>query len=93
MNPFKSKEEKKQIKAERQERLTNEFLENKNLEGLNEVDKEFASKINDNLFDVMRYTIKGTQGEIAQLDMQSIIVEQNWLIIKLLNEINNKLDK
>ena len=90
---FKNKEERKQENKERQEKLLKEFIETRNLENLLEIDKEFIGLIREDVEDISMYRVKGTQGEIAQLEMMNIIAEQNWLMIKLLNDINNKLDK
>lgn len=90
---FKSKEERKQIKAEREQRLFEEFLEEKNLANLTEEDKEFANAIGQYLDVALKYTVRGTEGEIAQLEVLATLAEQNWMIIKLLNEINQKLDR
>lgn len=90
---FKSKEERKQEDKERQERLLKEFIETRNLENLSESDKEFLDLIRENVEDITRYSVKGSDAEIRQLEMMNVIAEQNWLIIKLLNDINNKLDR
>ena len=90
---FKSKEERKQEDKERQERLLKEFIETRNLENLSESDKEFLDLIRENVEDITRYSVKGSDVEIRQLEMMNVIAEQNWLIIKLLNDINNKLDR
>ena len=90
---FKSKEERKQEDKERQERLLKEFIETRNLENLSESDKEFLDLIRKNVEDITRYSVKGSDAEIRQLEMMNVIAEQNWLIIKLLNDINNKLDR
>jgi len=90
---FKSKEERKQEDKERQERLLKEFIETRNLENLSESDKEFLDLIRENVEDITRYSVKGSDVEIRQLEMMNVIAEQNWLIIKLLNDINKKLDR
>lgn len=90
---FKSKEERKQENKERQERLLKEFIETRNLENLSESDKEFLDLIRENVEDITRYSVKGSDVEIRQLEMMNVIAEQNWLIIKLLNDINKKLDR
>ena len=90
---FKNKEERKQEDKERQERLLKEFIETRNLENLSENDKEFMDLIRENVEDITRYSVKGSDAEIRQLEMMNVIAEQNWLIIKLLNDINNKLDR
>ena len=90
---FKSKEERKQEDKERQERVLKEFIETRNLENLSESDKEFLDLIRENVEDITRYSVKGSGAEIRQLEMMNVIAEQNWLIIKLLNDINKKLDR
>jgi hypothetical protein len=90
---FKSKEERKQEDKERQERLLKEFIETRNLENLSESDKEFLDLIRENVEDITRYSVKGSDVEIRQLEMMNVIAEQNWLIIKLLNDINKELDR
>lgn len=90
---FKSKEERKQVKEERQQKHFDNFIDNTNLESLSDNDKDLAFKVNENLEQSLRYRIRASEGEIAQLEMMSALVEQNWLMIKLLNEINQKLDK
>lgn len=93
MTLFKSKEERKQENKERQEKLLKEFIETRNLENLSENDKEFLDLIRENVEDITRYSVKGSDAEIRQLEMMNVIAEQNWLIIKLLNDINKKLDR
>lgn len=90
---FKNKEERKQGNKERQEKLLKEFIKTRNLENLSESDKEFMDLIRENVEDITRYSVKGSDVEIRQLEMMNVIAEQNWLIIKLLNDINNKLDR
>ena len=90
---FKSKEERKQENKERQEKLLKEFIETRNLENLSESDKEFLDLIRKNVEDITRYSVKGSDVEIRQLEMMNVIAEQNWLIIKLLNDINKELDR
>ena len=90
---FKNKEERKQGNKERQEKLLKEFIKTRNLENLSESDKEFLDLIRENVEDITRYSVKGSDVEIRQLEMMNVIAEQNWLIIKLLNDINKKLDR
>jgi hypothetical protein len=90
---FKSKEERKQENKERQEKLLKEFIETRNLENLSENDKEFLNLIREEMQTMDMYRAKGTEAEIRQIEQTNMIMEQNWLIIKLLNDINNKLDK
>lgn len=90
---FKSREERKQIREERRENVIKEFFNTRNLDNLAEEDKEFVNLIREEIEETTRYMVKGKQEEIMQLEMMNILIEQNWLIIKLLNEINQKLDK
>lgn len=89
---FKSKD-KKMAKDERQQQWFDNFINNTNLQSLKEEDKEYAFKVNENLEQSQRYTTRASEGEVAQLEMTSTLIDQNWLIIKLLNEVNQKLDK
>ncbi len=89
---FKSKEKRKRAREEHKQKLLNEFLQNKNLQELNETDRGFANAVNESLEDVTGHA-RGKEGEMAQVEMMNILVEQNWLIIRLLNEISQKLDK
>ena len=93
MGLFKSKDERKQNKNEIRERLLNEFLEYRNLEKLSEEDKQYVDGIREDLEYVTAHMIKGSEAEVFQANMLQTLTEQNWLIIKLLNNINNKLDK
>ena len=90
---FKSKEEKKRTREERQENAIKEFFNTRNLDNLTEEDKEFVNLIREEIEETTRYMVKGKQEEIMQLEMMNILIEQNWLIIKLLNEISQRLDK
>lgn len=91
MNPFSRKNKGKRSdkkKRQIQEELK-EHISIRNLEGLSEKDKERASGLMYELYDPY-YSTRGSESEIRQIEMLNTIVEQNWLIIKLLNEINQK---
>jgi len=90
---FKSREERKQIREERRENVIKEFFNTRNLDNLAEEDKEFVNLIREEIESTTGYRVRGTEGEIALIEQMDILIEQNWLIIKLLNDINNKLDK
>jgi hypothetical protein len=90
---FKGKEERKQENKERQEKLLEEFIRTRNLEGLSVNDKEFVDLIREEIQTMDMYRVKGTEAEIRQIEQTNMIIEQNWLIIKLLNDINEKLDR
>lgn len=90
---FKSKGERKQLREERRENVIKEFFNTRNLDNLAEEDKEFVNLIREEIESTTGYRVRGTEGEIALIEQMDILIEQNWLIIKLLNDINNKLDK
>lgn len=90
---FKSREERKQIREERRENVIKEFFNTRNLDNLAEEDKEFVNLIREEIESTTGYRVRGTEGEIALIEQMDILIEQNWLIIKLLNEISQKLDK
>jgi len=90
---FKSREERKQIREERRENVIKEFFNTRNLDNLAEEDKEFVNLIREEIESTTGYRVRGTEGEIALIEQIDILIEQNWLIIKLLNEISQRLDK
>lgn len=90
---FKSREERKQIREERRENIIKEFFNTRNLDNLAEEDKEFVNLIREEIESTTGYRVRGTEGEIALIEQMDILIEQNWLIIKLLNEISQRLDK
>lgn len=90
---FKSKGERKQLREERRENVIKEFFNTRNLDNLAEEDKEFVNLIREEIESTTGYRVRGTEGEIALIEQMDILIEQNWLMIKLLNDINNKLDK
>jgi len=90
---FKSREERKQIREERRENVIKEFFNTRNLDNLAEEDKEFVNLIREEIESTTGYRVRGTEGEIALIEQMDILIEQNWLIIKLLNEISQRLDK
>ena len=90
---FKSKGERKQLREERRENVIKEFFNTRNLDNLAEEDKEFVNLIREEIESTTGYRVRGTEGEIALIEQIDILIEQNWLIIKLLNEISQRLDK
>lgn len=90
---FKSREERKQIREERRENIIKEFFNTRNLDNLAEEDKEFVNLIREEIESTTGYRVRGTEGEIALIEQMDILIEQNWLIIKLLNEISQRLNK
>lgn len=96
MGLIKSKEEKKQAKEEQRQKKLNEFIDGADLQLLRDKDKDFTYNIKEYLENSQGYgllsSIEGSEAEIAQLEATNALIEQNWVIIKLLNEINEKID-
>jgi hypothetical protein len=99
MSLIKSKEERKQIqeskkqkRAEYGQMLIDDFAKEKNLQALQDNDKRFGYYISENI-DQIGNRAKGKPGEMAQFSEIEMITEQNWMIIKLLNEIKDELKK
>lgn len=86
---FKSKEEKEEKKQEK----LDEFMSQFNLENLSQEDKKFAKLITYNLWGTGLIRFGASAEDGANIGLLRALIEQNWLIIKLLNEINSKLDK
>lgn len=76
------KAEEKRLELERQ-------LKSRGLEGLSKEDKESVLEIIDVIHDPYGGA-RGSEAEIRQIEYLSAITEQNFLIIKLLDEINQK---
>ena len=89
MNPFKSKEQRQEKKQEKLEELMAKY----NLENLSQEDKETAQLITYNLWGTGLISLGAKAEDSANIGLLTAIVEQNFMMIKLLNEINNKLDK
>lgn len=76
---------------------TKKFLEKYNLNSIDKKDLDTLRRINAKLkgSEMSRagaaLSLKG--GEAASLSFQSVLVDQNWMIIKQLSDLNNKLDK
>jgi|GEM_PF-3521346 polynucleotide 5'-kinase involved in rRNA processing len=90
---FKSREERQRERQEHEANLLSEFLKTRNLEELTEDDKRFVGLIQDGLESVTMYSTRGSEAEVAQTEIMMALTEQNWLIIKLLNDISQKLDR
>ncbi|MGB9813533.1 MAG: hypothetical protein ACPLRZ_07620 [Thermovenabulum sp.] len=93
MGLFKSKDEKE---AQRKE-LLNAKMALYNLQNLSQEDKEVVNGIMEGLrgSGLIEFgtIFHGKAEDVAKLGYLRALLEQNWLIIKLLNEINQKLDK
>ncbi|MBX0358932.1 hypothetical protein [Halobacillus sp. Nhm2S1] len=85
---FGNKEEKNQKKMEK-------LLEKYHLEEIDEKDMEVLNNISGELLGLGKVAGMMTMNSTEQSKIQhlSVLVEQNWLIIKKLSEISRKLDK
>lgn len=100
MNPFKDLEklknlkdrskEKKTNREEKQQERINEYFELRGLDELTEREKELVDTLREEFEETTRYSFKGSEAEIRQIEMMQILMEQNYMIIKLLNDIKNK---
>lgn len=90
MNPFKGRKDKKEEK--RQEKLE-EMMSRYNLNELSPEDKEYARMIVKSMAGTSLIGLTSNAEDMAKIGLSQTLVEQNFLIIKLLNEISNKLDK
>jgi len=92
MGIFKSDEEKEEEKLEKLNKKLNQY----NLTNLSADDKKEVSAIIVRLMGNSLIELGGGLGEkgedIAKISCLKALTEQNWLIIKLLSEIKDKLD-
>ena len=86
---FKSKEEKEEKKQEK----LDEFMSQFNLENLSQEDKEFERSITYKLWGTGLTRFGASAEDAANIGLMQAMIDQNFLIIKLLDEINSKLDK
>lgn len=89
MGMFGRKEKKAQEEKEKLEKRTEQY----NLNDLSEENKKSVKLITDKLMGTTLVGLGSTAGEQANLRLQQAMIDQNFLMIKLLNEINDKLDK
>lgn len=98
MGMFKSNEDKVRAAELKEEKELQKFIEQYGLETLTKSDLEILRKISNNLMG-SGYLKAGMALSFAKAEEQakvsylSALVEQNWLIIKLLGDLNAKLDK
>lgn len=100
MNPFKDLEKLKNLKDRSKEKKTNreekqqesidEYFELRGLDKLSEREKELVDTLREKFEDTTMYSFKGSEAEVRQIEMMQILMEQNYMIIKLLNDIKNK---
>lgn len=89
MGLFGNKKERKVRKEEKKRQELEEHIKTRGLEYLPAEEKERVASLIDSIYDPY-YRIRGSEVEIRQIELLSTIVEQNWMIIKMLNEINTK---
>lgn len=95
---FFNKETKEERKQRREQEEMKKFMDKYNLDEVNEKDlvilRRIASDLNGNGFLKAGMALSFAKAEEqAKVTYLSALVEQNWLMIKLLSEINSKLDK
>lgn len=86
---FKSKEEKEDEKLEK----INQKMAQYGLDDLSQEDKERVRLTLKLLTGTTLIAITGSAEDNAKIGLMQAMIEQNFMIIKLLNEINTKLDK
>lgn len=95
---FGSREKKNDKKVSKQEKEMQKFMDRYQLEELSEQDMIIVKRIADdlvanNLFKTGMALTFAKAEEQAKVTYLSALVEQNWMIIRKLDEISNKLDK
>lgn len=95
---FGAREKKNEKKMSKQEKEMEKFMDRYQLEDLSEKDMVILKKIADdlignNLFKAGMALSFAKAEEQAKVTYLSALVEQNWMIIRKLDEISNKLDK
>ena len=90
---FKSKDEKEEEKLEK----INQKMEQIGLQDLSMEDKKRIKLILTRLSGTglmdFGITLSGKAEDITKISYLGTLVEQNWVVIKLLDEISNKLDR
>ena len=90
MNPFKDRKEKK---ADKKQEKLEELMERNNLQDLSQEDKESVKHILEQTLNSSFMSLHFKAEDTAKIGLTHLMIEQNLIIIKLLNEISNKLDK
>lgn len=88
---FKSKEEK-------QEKLMQDFMDKYQLDNINENDLEIIKRISSDLaanglFKIGMALSMAKAEEQAKVTYLSALVDQNWMIIRQLSNLNDKIEK
>lgn len=95
---FSTAEEKEEKKRQKELKKLQELIEKYNLNNLEKDDLKNLKAISDemltnNLFKTGLSLSFAKSEDQAKIGYLSVLVEQNWLIIRLLANINKKLDK
>lgn len=95
MGLFASAEEKQQKQAEKEARLLRKYglegLDSKNLESVKAIATELVGT---GLMDAgMKLSMSAKVEDQLQVQYQKVLMEQNWIIIRQLDEISKKLDR
>lgn len=85
-----SRKEKKELK--KQEKL-DDLMGRYNLDGLSQEDKEYARMIIKSMSGTSLIGFAAKAEDTAKIGLSQTMIDQNFLIIKLLNEISDKLDR
>ncbi len=95
---FKSKEEKEELKRKKEEEKLMKVLEKYNLEKIN---PEYADSVRDiqlelmgtGLIDFGSFFSGRNSEDTLKIAYLKTLMEQNWIMIRQLDEISKKLDK
>ena len=90
MNPFKNRKGKNE---ERTQESIEEITSRYNLDALSQEEKEYVSSLIKGMSGTTAIGFTSSAEDTAKIGLLQTIIEQNFLTIKLLNEISNKLDK
>lgn len=97
MGLFKSEEQKKLEREEKQNKQLQKLVSKYNLNNMSKSDLETLQRISNDLAGTglmkagMSLSFAKTEDQ-AKVSYLSALVEQNWLIIKLLSDMNRKID-
>lgn len=98
MGIFGSKEDKLEKQRQQEQEELNKLMAKYNLKGMDVEDLKVLRRITNDLsgngFFKMGMALSFAKAEEqAKVTYLSALVEQNWLMIKQLSDLNNKLDK
>lgn len=89
MNPFKNRKDKKE---EKKQESIEDLTSRHNLNELSLEDKEYVTSLIEGMRGTTAIGFTSSAEDTAKIGLLQTIIEQNFLTIKLLNEISNKLD-